>query len=238
MKRGPAAEPEKTGAPAAQEAAGGPVPAKARAKARANAKPRRAAAAPKTAVGAGALDIPTLPALADVPVAVVKRSEVSLRGKREISLQVPTSSAQVMQVAYRSARPAYRKAKVEVDPAGDYRLTLSAFLGQALNFALDNPHQWVESIPNDARNDVSAQRVPRKQMGLIWPVATVSRFHESWEVLEAGVAWPEGFSLTKANLAATGILWALEYVDQWVGDVPNDDRLSEPVVGDGRLRQD
>lgn len=167
---------------------------------------------------------------------VATRSGVTLRGKRETSLLLPVTSLDAMQAAYRSARSTYRSVKTQQDPGGNYRLTRSAFLGRALDYALDHPGDWVADVPNDARN-TPADRVPRKQIGLHWPAALVDRFHESWEVLEAEVDWPAGFTLTKANLAGTGILWSLGRVGEWLADTPNDDRFSEPVAGDGRLRR-
>lgn len=183
------------------------------------------------------LKIPTLPSRQEPTVeSVATRSGVTLRGKRETSLLLPVTSLDTMQAAYRSARSTYRSVKTQQDPGGNYRLTRSAFLGRALDYALDHPGDWVADIPNDARN-TPADRVPRKQIGLHWTASLVDRFHESWEVLEAEVDWPAGFTLTKANLAGTGILWALGRVGEWLADTPNDDRFSEPVAGDGRLRR-
>lgn len=178
------------------------------------------------------LTLPELPPLGDMPVGVA-RHERSLRAKREYAVRLTVDDAQRLRTVWKVNRPTYRRLQSGRDPGGVYQLTLAAFTSAAVNWALDHHTMWVEGVPNDARN--SRSKVPRTQIGLTWPIVLIDRLNESWELLDAAVNWPAGYTLTKSNLVAAAIRWACTDVDGWLGDVTNDDRLNEPVAGDKRL---
>lgn len=161
-----------------------------------------------------------------------RKAMVSNRGKSDAVFRWPEVDAAAVEQAHKRHVRLYREHHRSLDPSGVYRLSLSPFTATALERALDQPREWLHTVRNDGRKE----RVPggTRQVGLIWPVALAERLHEMWEDLDIEMS-VDGFALTKANLAIAGILHSLARVEEWVMDVPNDDRFSEPTALDGRV---
>lgn len=169
----------------------------------------------------------------EVPHTRARRVLITKRGKKDYTYSWAKSDVAEMKDAWRRWRSLYNQHWTTVDPEGEYRLVWSSFLAAAVTRGLADPQAWIGSVRNDARK----QRVEggSQQVGLVWPVAVDRAVVDVWEEYE-GASWPDGFSLTKQNVAAAAILHALKSVEEWVFLVPNDDRFSVPVEDDGRLR--
>lgn len=163
----------------------------------------------------------------------VRRVEVSKRGKRDFNYTWARVDVKQMRDAYRHYLPLYSRMWQQRDPGGSYRLVFSAFVAKALRVAFEDFSPWLSTIRNDARKEPVAGG--REQVGLVWPVEVERQVVEAWETLDR--SWfPEGFALTKQNLASAAILYGLGSADRWVLSVGNDDRFNIPVDSDGRLR--
>lgn len=159
--------------------------------------------------------------------------EVSNRGKQDAVFRWPVTDAEVVSRAFKENGRRYRDWHREhTNPSGVFRLSLSPFTATALARALDHTQDWIGSVRNDGRKE----RVPggMRQVGLVWPVPLCDRLHTVWEDLDVELT-RDGFALTKANLAIAGILFEVARVGEWLTEVPNDDRFSEPTEFDGRL---
>jgi hypothetical protein len=172
---------------------------------------------------------------ADAGAVAVRRVTVSRRGKRDFNHTWASEDVAIMRAEHAKYLGVYRQAWRERDPQGSYRLVFSAFIARALEEALDEVGEWVETIRNDAR------KVPvlggREQVGVVWPVALDDRLVDLCESFDRSLL-PAGFGLTKQHVASAAILHGLRSVPTWVLSVPNDDRFSVPAAGDGRLRKD
>lgn len=197
---------------------------------------RQAPPAPKSAPAPVAVVRAPKPASAaprvGSPTKEPKRGRVSRRNKQDVVFLWARQDLEEIQRIYRDVRGTYRREKKASDPSGKYQLLISALTAEALRRGLATPGEWAASVRNDAR------RVPNPeghaQIGLVWPVELADQLLEAWEDMEASDMWPDDFFLTKANLAAAGILHALRSVDEWLLEVPNDDRHSVPTAEDGR----
>ena len=162
-----------------------------------------------------------------------RQTLVTSRGKQDAVFRWPKADVMVVQRAHKEHAGAYRvHHRVSTDPSGVFRLSLSPFTATALSRALACVDEWVDTVRNDGRKTPVAGGT--QQVGLKWPVALCEELHEVWERLDLERS-VDGFTLTKANLAIAGILHEVGRVGQWVLDVPNDDRFSEPTALDGRL---
>lgn len=158
---------------------------------------------------------------------------VSNRGKQDAVFRWPVVDVEVVNRAFKENGRRYRDWHREnTNASGVFRLSLSPFTALALSRALDRVPEWVERVRNDGRKERIEGGM--KQVGLVWPVPLVDRLHNLWEDLDIEMT-RDGFALTKANLAIAGILSEVDRVGEWLFEVPNDDRFSEPTAFDGRV---
>lgn len=181
-----------------------------------------------------------LPVPSDLPVplpglvsAEARHAGVSARGKQDVTFAWATEDWKPVQDAFRRSRSQYRLSWSAGQPGQKFQLSISPFTATAVMWGLRDPQVWLSSVRNDARRDRAAA-VRRQQVGLVWPTEVLDAVQQAWEDLELA-DWPDGFALTKANLVAAAAIWAVTRVEDWLMRVPNDDRFSVPLPGDGRL---
>lgn len=191
-----------------------------------SASPRQAPARGPRATAPPAVDTRSAPA--------ARKRAVSNRGKQNAIFRWPKSDALAVKTALRRAAPVYRAHHDAADPGSKHLLSMSPFTAAALSRALDHVGEWVDTVRNDGRKEPLDGGTT--QVGLIWDKALCDRLHETWERLDLERS-TDSFALTKANLAIAGILHEIGRAEQWVLDVPNDDRFTEPTAADGRVRR-
>jgi hypothetical protein len=191
------------------------------------------APAPRRVESSNSADVAPLTQPAGAVTGEVRRTKVSNRGKENATFRWARADAEALKKALRTHAPAYRKHHREIDPDGKHMLSLSPFAATALLRALEHPQDWVGSVRNDGRKEPMDGGT--QQVGLVWDRGISDRLHEAWEEFDVQLS-NESFALTKANLAIAGMLHEVARADEWVLEVPNDDRFSEPTPIDRRIR--